>query len=97
MDWISPALAAAITGILALAASVWARRGQKEIDVSEVAMKMVDDLRHRVQRLEDIDSWRQVVASIDADHISELRQHILDERPPPPPPRPIYPPRPVSA
>lgn len=93
-EWVAVA-SAAVTGLLAWAAQAWAKRGQKVVDLNTMAMTMVTEVTDRVERLERIESWRALCATIDADHIGLLRDHIYRQLPPPPPDRPIYPVRPA--
>lgn len=85
-----------ITGLLGWAAQAWSSRGKTAVDLNNIAIKMVETVEARVKRLEEIDSWRTVCATLDSDHIAILRDHIYRELPPPPPNRPSYPPRPAS-
>lgn len=86
---------AVVTGVLAFFAQAWAKRGQPAVDLNSMAMGMVEELKGRVERLENVESWRALCAVIDADHIGVLRDHIYRQLPPPPPARPVYPARPV--
>lgn len=87
------------SGVIAALGAVlvgwWARKGQDGASAAALAGSVMEQLDHRVQRLEVVHDWQLIVAGLDRDHIGELRQWIFDERPPPPPPRPTYPPRPA--
>lgn len=85
-----------IVALVGWAAQAWAKRGDKQISAGDVAMKLVNELQGRVERLENIEAWRALCAAIDADHIGVLNNHIWTQKPPPPPVRPAYPPRPTS-
>lgn len=101
-QWWVYLLGIALTGLAGFLGKAWASRGKPAIDVNEMALNVAKaseerakSLEERVDRLEGIDTWRVACASIDADHINSLINHIYRQLPPPPPPRPVYPPRPV--
>lgn len=91
-------LGAAVTGVLAWLAQVWAKRGtpaEAAHTLTGTAMGMLTATVARVERLEKIDDWRSEVKVIDDDHRDVLEAHIWRREPPPPPSRPIYPARPA--
>lgn len=93
--WWGTVIAAAVTGLLALAAQMWAKRGSREADLNGMAMSMLTKLEERVERLEGRDSWHEVVHVLNHDYIAVLRDWIFRRADPPPPERPVYPPRPT--